>query len=102
MKDKVKSKVALFSMYENNLRVRRHCQQGGLAAIFSHNYVVILQGSKRIRIDKVANIPVTFGGKAEFNIANVLGATLAAYVSNINLDDIRTGLQSFVPSPETT
>ncbi|MCW3112535.1 MAG: cyanophycin synthetase [Segetibacter sp.] len=102
MKDNVRSKVALFSMYENSLRVKRHCQQGGLAAIYSHNYIVILQGSKRIRIEKVGNIPVTFGGKAQFNIANVLGATLAAFVSNFNLDDIRSGLQSFIPSPEAT
>lgn len=101
MKDNVRSKVALFSMYENSLRVKRHCQQGGLAAIYSHNYIVILQGSKRIRIEKVGNIPVTFAGKAQFNIANVLGATLAAFVSNFNLDDIRAGLQSFIPSPET-
>ena len=102
MKDKVKSKVALFSMYENNIRIKRHCAQGGLAAICSHNYIVLMQGSKRIRIEKVGNIPITFGGKAEFNIANVLGATLAAYVSNFNLDDIRSGLQSFIPSAEVT
>lgn len=102
MKDRVKSKVALFSMYENNIRVKRHTQAGGIAAIYSHGYIVILHGSKKIRIDKVANIPVTFGGKAEFNISNVLGAALAAYVSHFNLDDIRQGLQSFVPSAETT
>ncbi|HSU50344.1 MAG TPA: cyanophycin synthetase, partial [Segetibacter sp.] len=102
MKDKVKSKVALFSMYENNLRVTRHCEEGGLAAIYSHNYIVVMQGSKKIRIEKVENVPITFSGKAPFNIANVLGATLAAYVSNFNLDDIRAGLQTFFPSPELT
>jgi len=102
MKDRVRSKVALFTLYENNIRVKRHCQQGGLAAIYSHGYIVIQQGSKKIKIDKVGNIPVTFGGKAEFNVANVLGATLAAYVSNFNLDDIRSGLQSFIPSAEIT
>lgn len=102
MKDNVNCKVGLFSMYENNLRVKRHCQEGGIAAICSHNYIVILHGNKRIKIEKIANVPITFGGKAQFNIANVLGATLAAYVSNVNLDDIRAGLQSFVPSPETT
>jgi cyanophycin synthetase len=102
MKDRVKGKVALFSVYENNVRIKRHTSQGGIAAIYSHNYIVILHGNKRIRIDKVANIPVTFGGKAEFNISNVLGAALAAYVCHFNLDDIRHGLQSFVPSPEST
>lgn len=102
MKDRVKSKVALFSMYENNIRIKRHCAAGGIAALYSHNYVVIMQGTKKIKIEKVGNIPVTFGGKAEFNIANVLGATLAAYVNHFNLDDIRAGLQSFIPSAEAT
>ena len=102
MKDRVQGKVALFSMYENSLRIKRHTQDGGLAAIYSHNSIVILQGNKKIKIDKVVNIPITFGGKAEFNIANVLGATLAAFVCQFNLDDIRHGLQSFVPSPEST
>jgi cyanophycin synthetase len=103
MKDVVQSKVALFSIYENSLRVKRHCQMGGVAAVLSNSgYVLIVHGSKKIKIDKIANVPITFGGKAEFNIANVLGATLAAYVSNFNLDDIRQGLQSFIPSPEAT
>jgi cyanophycin synthetase len=102
MKDNVKSKVALFSMYENNLRIKRHCEEGGLAAIYSHSHIIIQQGAKRIQIEKVGNIPVTFGGKAQFNIENVLGATLAAYVNNFNLDDIRAGLQTFIPSPEAT
>ena len=39
---------------------------------------------------------------AEFNIANVLAATLATYVQDFKTEDIREALQTFVPSPALT
>jgi cyanophycin synthetase len=39
---------------------------------------------------------------AEFNIANVLAAILAAYVQDFKTEDIRQALQTFVPSPALT
>jgi cyanophycin synthetase len=53
-------------------------------------------------VDKVTNIPVTFSGKAEFNIMNVLAATLAVYVRDIKIEDIKLALQTFIPSPALT
>jgi len=50
----------------------------------------------------VSNVPITFGGRAEFNIANALAASLAAYTSKIKLGVIREALRSFVPSKEST
>lgn len=95
-------KVAYFSLSENNDRVIKHCAKGGLAAIYEHGYVTILKGSWKIRVEKVTNIPLTFSGMAEFNIANVLAATLAVYVQDFKTEDIREALQTFVPSPAQT
>jgi cyanophycin synthetase len=95
-------KIAYFSMDENNPRIKEHCATGGLAAVYEHGYVTILKGTWKIRIEKVTNIPLTFSGKAEFNIANVLAATLAAYISDFKTEDIRQALQTFVPSPAMT
>jgi cyanophycin synthetase len=95
-------KVAFFSMHENNPRIIEHCAKGGLAAVYEHGYVTILKGTWKIRIEKVTNIPLTFSGKAEFNIANVLAATLAAYIRDFKTEDIRQALQTFVPSPAMT
>jgi cyanophycin synthetase len=61
-----------------------------------------MKGTWKIRVDKVTNIPITFGGKAEFNIANVLPAMLAAYLSDFKIEDIRLALETFVPSPAQT
>jgi cyanophycin synthetase len=95
-------KLAYFSMDENNVRIKEHCAQGGIAAVYEHGYITILKGTWKIRIEKVTNIPLTFSGKAEFNIANVLAATLAAYIRDFKTEDIRLALQTFVPSPAMT
>jgi cyanophycin synthetase len=95
-------KVAYFSLHEDNPRIQKHCAKGGLAAIYEHGFITILKGGWKIRVEKVTNIPLTFSGMAEFNIANVLAATLAAYVQDFKTEDIRQALQTFVPSPAQT
>ena len=98
----VDCKVAYFSLSESNPRIREHCSKGGLAAVYEQGFVTILKGEWKIRVEKVTNIPLTFSGKAEFNIANVLAAALAVYVRDFKTEDIRIALQTFVPSPAMT
>jgi cyanophycin synthetase len=95
-------KVAYFSMTEDNPRIKEHCAKGGIAAVYEHGFVTILKGNWKIRVEKVTNIPLTFSGKAEFNISNVLAATLTAYLRDFKTEDIRQALQTFVPSPAMT
>ena len=95
--------VALFSMDENNPRILRHCKRGGLAAVYENGFVTIMKGTWKIRVEKVSNIPITYGGKAMHNIMNTLPAILATYLfRNIKVDDIRDSLTSFIPSPTQT
>lgn len=94
--------VALFSLNEKSNRVADHCKKGGLGAVYEHGYLTILKGGWKIRVEKVTNVPITFSGTAEFNIANALGAVLAAYVSEVSIENIRLALQTFVPSPALT
>ncbi|MBS1772499.1 MAG: cyanophycin synthetase [Bacteroidetes bacterium] len=102
MREGLNCKIALFSLDENNPRIKAHCAKNGLAAVYEHGYITIIKGGWKIRVEKVTNIPVTFSGKAEFNISNVLGATLACYVRDFKTEDIRLALQTFVPSPAMT
>jgi cyanophycin synthetase len=49
------------------------------------------------------DIPITYGGKAQHNIANVLPAVMATYLfKNISIEDIKQALQSFIPSTTQT
>jgi len=102
MRNDVNCNVALFSLDENNPRIKEHCKAGGLATVYENGYVTILKGDWKIRVDKVTNIPITFGGKAEFNIANTLPVVMASYLRNFKLEDIRLALQTFIPSPAQT
>jgi cyanophycin synthetase len=102
MRTDLKCKIALFSMDEKNPRIKEHCDKGGIAAIYENGYVTIQKGTWKIRVDKVVNIPLTFGGKAEFNTANVLPAILACYLRDFKIEDIKQALETFVPSPAMT
>jgi cyanophycin synthetase len=102
MREKVKCKVALFSLDESSPRIEEHCAAGGLAAVYENGYLLLRIGNHYIPIEEAANIPITFGGRATFNIANALAAALAAYATRIKLGVIREALRSFVPSSEST
>lgn len=102
MKDAVKSKVALFSLHPDSVRIEQHCAAGGLAAVYDAGYLLIRRGNHFIPIEEATSLPITFDGRAEFNIANALAAALAAYTCKIKLEVIRKALRSFVPSAEST
>jgi cyanophycin synthetase len=102
MRKQLKCKIALFSLDENNPRVIRHCNEGGLATIVENGYVTICKGTWKIRVDKVVNIPLTFSGKAVFNIQNILPVVLAGFIRGFKIEDMRLALETFIPSPTQT
>ena len=95
-------KVAYFSMDENNPIIKAHINAGGLAAIYENGYVTISKGTWKIRVEKAVNIPLTFGGKASFNIQNILPTLIAGFIRNFKIEDMRIALQTFIPSPAQT
>jgi cyanophycin synthetase len=103
MRTGLQCNIALFSMDENNPRIKQNCADGGMAAVYENGYVSLLKGNWKIRIEKVTEIPLTFGGKAIHNIMNTLPAVLSTYLfRNIKVEDIRLALQTFIPSPVQT
>ncbi len=103
MRKELQCNVAFFSMDENNPRIVKHCSTGGLAAVFENGFVTIMKGTWKIRVHKVTEIPITYGGKATHNIMNTLPAILATYLyRNIKVEDIKLALETFIPSPSQT
>jgi cyanophycin synthetase len=95
MRKLVDGKVVLFSMDENNENIRRHAKNGGISCIYENGFITLLKGKWKVRVEKVINIPLTYDGRAEFMIQNVLAATLACFVHGVSLEDIRVGLTTF-------
>ncbi len=103
MREGLNCNIALFSMNEENPRIKEHCEEGGYCCVFENGYVSILKGSWKIRIHKVSDIPITYGGKALHNIMNTLPAVLAAYLyGDTTIEDIKHSIQTFIPSATQT
>lgn len=102
MRRSVDCNVALFSMDENNPRIRALQRKGGITGIYENGYITICRGTWKMRIMKAADIPLTYGGKAKFMIQNILPAVIAANVQGISIEDTKAALETFIPSPSQT
>lgn len=102
MRNVVSSKVILFSLDQESERIKKHCNDGGMAAFVQDGHFVVQTGETVIRILAVNHAPITIGGKAEFMVANVLPSIAAGIVSGFSIEVIRTALTSFIPSTELT
>ena len=94
--------VAYYSLNEDCPVIKEHCEEGGVAAIYENGFITIKKGDWKIRIERATLIPLTMNGKALFNIANVLAATLAAYLQGFKTEGIRLSLSTFLPSAAQT
>lgn len=99
---KLSCNVAYFSHFPDNQRIVAHCAKGGIAIVPENGGLTILRGSEKIWVAPFSDIPLTFNGKADFNISNAMAAVLASYLVGVNLEDIRTALLHFVPSVALT
>jgi cyanophycin synthetase len=94
--------IAYFSRNEDNPVIKAHCQKGGIACVYENGFITIKKGDWKIRVQRASQIPVTFGGTVSFMIENVLAATLATYLWGFKTEDIKTSLQTFIPSASQT
>ncbi len=102
MRRNINCNLALFSMDENNPRIKALQKLGGITAVYEDGYVTLCRGVWKMRVMRAENIPLTFGGKADFMIQNILPAIIAANVQGIPIDDMRAALETFIPSPSQT
>ncbi len=95
MKEFVDGHLVYFSMDENHPNIQRQARRNRISCVYENGFVTILKGKWKVRIEKALNIPLTYGGRAEFMIQNVLAATLTCFVHGVSLEDIRSGLTTF-------
>jgi cyanophycin synthetase len=99
---KAECHVTYFSRDENNPVIKSHCSKGGIACVAENGFITIKKGDWKIRVHRTALIPLTFGGTVPFMIENVLAATLASYLWGFRTEDIKTSLETFIPSAAQT
>ncbi len=102
MRRSLNCNVALFSMDEDNPRIKAMQRLNGITAVYENGFVTICRGEWKMRIMHAEHIPLTYGGKAKFMIQNVLAAVLAAHVQGIRIEDMKAALETFIPSATQT
>ncbi|MFN2373294.1 MAG: Mur ligase family protein, partial [Cyclonatronaceae bacterium] len=102
MREKLKCTTALFSMKADNTRLLTHRKAGGICAVLTDGTITIWDGADTHIIEKIENVPLSFGGRAPFMIENILAAVAVAYTQKISPAVIRRSLTGFIPSPELT
>ncbi|MEW9082336.1 cyanophycin synthetase [Caldanaerobacter subterraneus] len=91
---KAKGKIIYFSMYDNNLTVKRHIENGGIAVYVKEGAIVIANG-QIVPVVRIEEIPATLGGKVLHNIENSLAAIAASYGVKVPINIIAKGIKTF-------
>jgi cyanophycin synthetase len=108
MRERTAARIALFTMQPpgESAAVEEHLARGGIVARVEQDdatpVLVIRDAARRVVLGAVRDVPLTFGGAARFQVANVLAAAAAAYAQGLPVDAIRAGLTCFVPSAAST
>ncbi len=96
--EKTKGEVILFSLDPENLPLKENLKKGNMNITFKDDSIVIQKGGWTSVVAKVVEIPITYGGKALFNVQNAMAAVAATSALGLNGRQIRAGLVSFSPS----
>jgi cyanophycin synthetase len=99
---RVRGRVALFSTVPGGAAVvRRHVAGGGRAYVLRDGLDLYeLDGRDEHKIVDVGRVPITIGGIARHNVANVMAAAGAARGLGATIEQVRRGLVDFRPSSE--
>lgn len=92
--------IFLFAMEKNNAHFISHIEKGGRGCCIENDWLVYYDGLRTQHILRLKEIPVTLGGKALFNVANVLAAVAACISSKISMEQLRDGLKGFKSTEE--
>ncbi len=98
LQERAGGQIIFFSMNPKSKIIKQHLAAGGAAIIFKDGNVIIESAQPSVHIISAIEAPITFGGVATFNIANILAAVAALHSLEIPVDMIRTGISTFHPS----
>jgi cyanophycin synthetase len=98
---KPEAEIVYFSMDPENPVFLEHLEEGGRGVYLQDNAVVVADGNLHQELVRVESMPVAFGGRARFNIANSLAAAAALMASGFTNLQIATGLSTFVSNGRT-
>jgi cyanophycin synthetase len=93
--EQIRTQLTWFSLDPSSRFVAAHVSRGGTAVLAEGGSLVVVQGSARDPVIPLAEIPITFGGSAEHNVANALAATAVGAALGIGVEPMAAALRRF-------
>lgn len=97
---RIPKKIVWFAFDASNPILKEAQRQGGTVYYVNEGAVQEASGDSHRRIMNVMEIPLTFGGMARFQIANLMAAVAACRAMGAGVARIRAGLRSFQPGEQ--
>lgn len=96
---KAKGRVILFSTRLQNRKICKHLAFGGAAVVVDRGRILICNGGVSSNVCHLSKVPLTWGGKAQHNVQNVLAAVAACWALGFSAVQIRRALCGFGQEP---
>lgn len=93
-------RLILFSTRFDNPNVVNKLAFGATGIWVEDDQIILAEKEKVRSLGHVADIPITLGGKAEFQVANVLAAIGAALGAGVSTEQIMRSIKNFNPAVE--
>ena len=100
MEPDTRAPVLFFSRQPNSAPIRAHLAAGGSALLAADGGIILATGAERRTLAALADVPITFGGRAGHMVENALAAAGAALGLGLDPATVAAGLRSFRSSPE--
>lgn len=91
--------VKWFTLDPTNPVVAAARAKGGGGALLDGTQLTRFKGDVTVALLDVAEVPMTLGGAARYNVANALAAICAAHELGLGDEAIRAGLRAFASDP---
>jgi cyanophycin synthetase len=90
--------VVLFSLESEGPVVQAHRARGGEAWLLKDGWLVRASGHEEHQLVLASDVPIGWGGRAPYNLANALGAAACAHALGLSDAHIVAGLTTFTGS----
>lgn len=95
----VRAAITWFSLDPTSPLISAHTHAGGSAVVAEQGYLVLIRGKQRETIASLAEVPITFRGTAEHNVANALAAVGVGAALGFEAEAMATALRKFGHDP---
>jgi cyanophycin synthetase len=95
----IRAPIIWFSLNPTSPMISSHIRAGGSAAVAEQGHIVLIRGGQRETLAPLAEVPITFRGTAEHNVANALAAVGMGAALGFEADVMATVLRKFGHDP---